>query len=476
MPEILLATLNARYSHASLGLRCLRANLGELRERSELREYTIKRAAVEIVEDLLAAQPRILGFGVYIWNVAETERVLAMLRVLAPEVVIVLGGPEVSHEASAQTICELADYVVAGPGEKVFARLCRGLLAGARPDTKFIVAEAMPLDDVNLPYDEYSATDIAERVIYVEAARGCPFKCEFCLSALDKTTKPFPLDRFLQAMEGLHRRGARRFKFVDRTFNLNIQAAQRILAFFLERIDPGLFLHFEMIPDHLPEALKATIMRFPRGCLQFEVGVQSFNEAVQMRISRRQDNALSEANLRWLMTSSPVHVHADLIVGLPGEDMASFGAGFDRLVALGVQEIQVGMLKRLRGAPIARHAAAHGMCFNPLPPYEVLATDVIDFACMRRLARFARYWDIFGNSGRFPATLKVLLGGAPFERFLAFSDWLYGRTGVTHELARDRVWLLLYEYLRDAGDAARSALASDIAASGLQGLPRFLKA
>lgn len=475
MPDILLATLNARYSHASLGLRCLRANLGALRDRSELREYTIKRAAIEIAEDILAARPRIVGFGVYIWNRVETARVLAILRALDPGMAIVLGGPEVSHEIEGQDIVELADYVIAGPGEVAFARLCRALLAGEPPDGKHIVAEAAALVDLELPYAEYDDADIARRVLYVEASRGCPFKCEFCLSALDKTAKPFPAERFLDAMAVLYQRGARRFKFVDRTFNLDIKAARRILEFFLARLDAELFLHFEIIPDHLPAALKDLILRFPRGSLQFEVGVQTFNEMTQALISRRQDNARTEANLSWLVTESPAHVHADLIVGLPGEDMASFGAGFDRLVALGVPEIQVGMLKRLRGAPIARHEGRFGMCFNPLPPYELLANDIVDFATMRRLARFARYWDIVGNSGDFTETLKVLLGDRPFQRFLAFSDWLHARTGVTHALARERLWSLLDAYLRGEGPAGRAALARDIAASGIQGMPRFLK-
>lgn len=478
MSDILLATLNARYSHASLGLRCLLANLGELRGQADICEYTIKRAPLEIVEDLLSRKPRLIGFGVYIWNVVETTRVVAILKTLAPEVRIVLGGPEVSHETEGQEIVGLADHVITGPGELSFAGLCRLVLSGATPVERIIPGVVGPLAELALPYGEYTDQDIRQRVIYVEASRGCPFKCEFCLSALDKTAKPFPLECFLDAMDTLHQRGARQFKFVDRTFNLDVRSASRILEFFLARLDDRLFLHFEIVPDHLPEALKALIVRFPAGSFQFEVGVQSFNPAVQSLISRKQDNARTETNLRWLRQHTEAHIHADLIVGLPDESLQSFAEGFDRLWALGPHEIQVGLLKRLKGAPISRHTLTAGLCFNPLPPYDILATGQVDFADMRRMARFARYWDIVANSGRYPETLKLILSDAPFSRFSAFADWLYTRTGATHELAAERLWNLLNEYLLGAcgADAAevRQILAADIALMGVLGVPGFL--
>ena len=172
----------------------------------------------------------------------------------------------------------------------------------------------------------------------------------------------------------------RRFKFVDRTFNLNIAASRRILEFFLERQRPGLFAHFEMIPDRLPEALREVIAKFPAGALQFEVGIQTFDEAVSKNISRRQDYGRLADNLRFLRQETGAHVHADLIAGLPGETLESFAAGFDRLVAMGPQEIQVGILKRLRGTPIARHDQAWEMVYSAHPPYEILRNKLLDFA------------------------------------------------------------------------------------------------
>jgi radical SAM superfamily enzyme YgiQ (UPF0313 family) len=481
MPAIVLATLNARYAHASLGLRCLRANLGALREDSEIVEFVLGSRAEEVVERILARRPRIVGFGVYIWNVEETTRIVATLKTVAPQVTVVLGGPEVSHEVEAQPVCRLADYVVTGWGELTFAELARQVLHGSPPAMKVHAGAQPPLQAIALPYDEYSDGDLRDRHLYVEASRGCPFRCEFCLSALDRTAWPFPLEPLLARLARLYGRGARQFRFVDRTFNLKVDTALAILRFFLDRIeaqpaDPP-FVHFELIPDHLPQALKEPIARFPPGTLQFEIGIQTFNGDVQRLISRRQDNEAAEANLRWLREQSNAHLHVDLIAGLPGEDVVSFARGFDRLVALRPHEIQFGILKRLRGAPIARHTEAFGLRFNPLPPYNILATDRIDFATMQRLARFARYWELVANSGRFVRTLPLLLGDSPFARFLAFADALYAAVGRTHAIANERLYELVHAQLLACGvapAAATQALAADYRASGARGRLGFV--
>ena len=461
--SIILSTLNARFAHASLGLRYLLANMGELREETQLLEFVIGTRTTDLAEKILAARPRIVGFGVYIWNVEETARLVALLKRVAPDIVIVLGGPEVSYETQAQEIVKLADYVITGWGDLTFADLCRQILHGPKPLMKIHAGVQPPLNELALPYALYSDTDIAHRTLYVEASRGCPFKCEFCLSSLDKTAWPFELDGFLAEMEALYARGARLFKFVDRTFNLNVKTSLRILQFFLDKLaaaphDP-VFAHFEVVPDHLPDALKEAIARFPDGALQFEIGIQSFNPEVQALVSRKQNNDKAADNIRWLCTQSRAHLHVDLIAGLPGEDMASFARGFDRLVALGPHEIQFGILKRLRGTPIIRHTDAFKLAFDPYPPYTILATDRIGFTDMQRLVRFARYWDLVANSGRFAHTLPHLLGETPFDNFLAFSDWLYGKTDATHRIALDRLAGLVTQWLclqgMDKGQAER---------------------
>ncbi len=468
--SILLSTLNARYAHASLGLRYLMANMGDLQSATRLQEFVIGTKTSEIVEKLLAQQPRIIGLGIYIWNVEETTRVVSMLKRVAPHVTIVLGGPEVSHEPDQQAIVRLADYVVTGWGDVTFVELCRQILNGPKPLMKMHAGVQPPLADIALPYALYSAEDIAHRTLYVEASRGCPFKCEFCLSALDKTAWPFDLDLFLAELESLHARGARLFKFVDRTFNLNIKSSLKIMQFFLDKLavapsDP-VYAHFEVVPDHLPDALKDAITRFPSGTLQFEIGIQSFNPEVQALVSRKQNNDKAAENIRWLCEHSNAHLHVDLIAGLPGEDIDSFARGFDQLYALKPHEIQFGILKRLRGTPIIRHTENYGLVFDAHPPYTILATDRIDFASMQRLVRFARYWDMIANSGRFAHTLPTILQDAPFARFMALSDWLYQTTDATHRIALDRLAALVAQWLQLQGvapDQVQGLLESDYA-------------
>ena len=262
-------------------------------------------------------RPRVAGIAV---NMMTKRNILDMARACKESgAIVVLGGPEVSYECGEQEIVQLADYVITGWGDVSFPKLCRELLAKHPQAQKIIAGEQPALSAIKLPYTLYSDEDIAHRLIYVEASRGCPFKCEFCLSSLDKTAWAFDLDLFLAEMAQLYERGARQFKFVDRTFNLNIKASSRILEFFLARLDEKLFVHFEVIPDHLPDALKALISRFPAGSLQFEVGVQTFNPEVQLLISRKQDTEKTETNLPWLRRESHSHVQADLIISLPSE-------------------------------------------------------------------------------------------------------------------------------------------------------------
>ena len=488
--DVVLSTLNARYIHSAFGLRYLKANLGDLEDRCQIQEFTLESRPEDIVELLLDKKPRVVGFGVYIWNVVQTEKVVALLKAVAPEVIIVLGGPEVSYENDDQAIVELSDYVITGWGETSFRELLLelldeqadlstgGLLSMPVSANKIIAGKQSKLADIAMPYYLYTDDDIKNRVLYVEASRGCPFKCEFCLSALDKTAWPFDLDAFLEQMDVLHQRGARHFKFVDRTFNLKIKNSLRILEFFLERMSDDLFLHFEVVPDHLPEALKEMIVKFPAGSLQFEIGIQTFNPEVQSRISRRQDNDKARENLQWIRNNTEAYIHADLIFGLPGESLESFAQSFDQLYGLNPHEVQVGILKRLKGSPIIRHTEQHQLVFNPNPPFSILSSDTVDYSAVQFVNRFARYWDLVGNSGRFKNSLPMLLGDHAFERFALFTQKLFETTGQTHKISLLRFYDLVFqigsESLNLDSKSLLDAIAIDHAASGLKSLPKCL--
>ncbi len=519
MADIVLTTLNAKYIHPAFGLRYLLANLGPLRPRACLLEFDINQRPIDIVEVILARNPKIIGFGVYIWNVGPTTEVLAAIKRVRPDITLVLGGPEVSYEVQTQPIVQLADYVITGEADLKLAALCQQLLWGEPAEAKILPAEPPDLSQLVLPYDLYDDEDVAHRIIYIEASRGCPFTCEFCLSSLDIPVRQAPLATLLEHLQRLLDRGVKQFKFVDRTFNLNLSVSRTILEFFLERYQPGQFIHFEMVPDRLPEGLRQIVAAFPPGALQFEVGIQSFNEEVSRLIQRRQNYQRLEENLNFLRRHTGVYIHADLIAGLPGESLESFAAGFDRLVALGPQEIQVGLLKRLRGTPIVRHDLEWQMAYNPNPPYEILQNKLIDFATMQKVRRFARYWDLIGNSGNFVETTPLIWSEAgpasrlsptsasncqkaakpaalestsnqtraagtpalpsPFHSFMRWSEWLHGRVGRTDSIALVRLMELLFDYLTGQLDLGAQSIAEvmwrDYQRGGRRDKPPFLK-
>ena len=505
MKSILLTTLNARFSHASLALRYLKANLNEYEAQTGLIEFTIKTNPQQIVERLLAEEPRVIGFGIYIWNVIQTTEVIRALRTRAPGVILVVGGPEVSHDLSDLELLEHVDHVVQGEGEQTFYELCCSLLSSektkpnhgnplqvlqgpsAREPTAVgrsaqVWEPVLPdLNSIRLPYELYTDKDIAHRNIYVEASRGCPFRCEFCLSSLDQQVRPIPLEPFFAQLQRLIDRGARVFRFIDRTFNLKISTSQRILRFFLSQELDDLFLHFEMVPDRFPGELRSLIEQFPPGAVQFEIGIQTINPDVAKLIRRRMDLETTKENLTYLRQHTGVHIHADLIVGLPGENRASFFSGFDWLYKQSPHEIQVGVLKKLRGAPVARYQESHAMIYSKIAPYEILSTTDINEAEMKKLKRFSRYWDLYGNSGRFSQGLDLLMktGRSPAQTFERFSSYSYEKLQSLHGLSLLRLMENLYQYcIEEIGlppSMVRKALAHDYTKDSPRSLPRFLK-
>lgn len=463
MPGILLTTINARYIHASLGLRWLYANLGELQPQARIQEYCLTDQITDMAERILASSPRVVGIGVYIWNAVQVRQLVGVLKRVAPETVVVLGGPEVSHLPLRVDLSE-ADYLIQGEGELTFAHLCRAILAQQLPAERIIQAEPVAVETLASPYPFYTGEDLAHRLTYVEASRGCPFRCEFCLSSIDHRVRPFAIDWFLDEMEDLWQRGARTFKFVDRTFNSNPATAERILDYFLAK-KPPFHVHFEVIPDHFPQAVKQRLARFPAGTLQLEVGIQTLNPQTAANISRRLDFDRIRDNLAFLERETTAHLHVDLIVGLPGESLDQFGRNLNTLMALAQGEIQIGILKKLSGTAINRHDRAHGMVYSPDPPYEILKNNLIPFAEMQAMKRLARFWDLIYNSGNFRNTAQFIWeDGDVFAGFSAFSRWLYRQTRATWQIGLPRLSELVFTYLVAEKGKKKNEVADRLAA------------
>jgi hypothetical protein len=486
---ILLSTINAKWIHPSLALRLLKANLGDLETRCEILEFALRQPLAEKIGPIIAAGPRILGLSVSIWNHRATVELLRALQdrtafgtaavqgrrpggkpAPAGKPIIVLGGPEVSHLTEDAEIFRYADFVIRGEGETTFRELCAGILEGRTlPPGKFIQAPPVDPAAIDPGYRLYRDEDLTRKLVYVEASRGCPFGCEFCLSSLDRTVREFPLEQFLADMEYLAGRGARTFKFLDRSFNLDTERARRIMAFFLDKAEayqaagaaagPPFCVHFEMIPGRFPAELRSLLQRFPPETLRLEIGVQTLNRKTAALVNRTGDPETALETLRFLRRETGAIIHADLIAGLPGEGMASFGEGFDRLwealsagppaaghppsgprpvgsramtvPAASRTEIQLGILKRLPGAPIVRHDGPCGMRYDPAPPYEVRETAALSAGELDRITNFARFWELIVNRNAFPDLVPALFppGKPVWDRFMALSDRLLVRFG-----------------------------------------------
>jgi len=460
--DILLVAVNARYSHCAYAARSLLANLGGLAASARILETDLDITPLQLAAQIVESRPRVVGFSVYLWSVRLIEATARILRTVAPHLRLAAGGPELTADYANAA---LFDTVITGEGETAFRAFCERTLCPSSPTnelTNFRTHELLrpppsvlltvPEDPATLalPYDLYTDDDLAQRTVYVEATRGCPYDCAYCTSA-GTGLRLIPLARLLSAFDALWQRGLRRFKFLDRSFNAPATHAATLLDFFLARSEPGMVLHFEINTDHLTDEFVARIAAFPPGTLHLEAGIQTLNPQVAAAVGRSADTARTLANLRRLTRETGATVHADLIFGLPGEDEASFARGFNTLVAeCAPPEVQVNLLKGLPGTRLARDASRLGLVFNPEPPYELLRSDAMDFATLMRLQRFARCWELVYNRGHFPdevCRLHARAEGAPYALYQALASQLALAEGKLFAIARPRLAALLNDFL-----------------------------
>lgn len=475
--KITLTTLNSRFTHSAIGLRYIYANMKELQKSSSIMEFSINDAIQTIAEKLLEESPDVIGIGVYIWNASEVQELIHILKRVSPEITIILGGPEVTYLPFRVNFDE-ADYVIQGEGDLAFYELCKKI-QNKEKIAKITPMSAPNLKEIELPYKYYTDDDIKNRYIYVEISRGCPFECEFCLSSMDEKVRAFDLDEVLEEFRKLWERGARNFKFVDRTFNLNMRAANKILDFFLTK-EPPYFAHFEVIPDHFPASLREKIKSFPHGALQLEIGIQTLNLEIANNISRQLKLDKIQDNIRFLEEQTSAHIHLDLIVGLPGETLESFGANLDKLISMSSCEIQIGILKKLSGTQISRHDREHGMVYSDIPPYDILKNSQLSFKDIQIMKRFARFWDLTYNSSNFKNTMPLFWENeSVFENFYAFGLWVYEQTNATWKISLERLGELIFSYLTQVkkieAQKLADAMLEDMMKLKGRATPKYLK-
>lgn len=409
---------------------------------------------VEAVADRIAAtSPRLVGLSCYIWNISRVKELLPLLRQRLPDAYILLGGPEVTAHSAAR-LAELpeAHGILCGEGEWAFAAFCDAL-AAEQPLENIAsltcrlsdgsIREGTPCvsmqDPPSLCIPEYLAA-ARDRIAYLETGRGCPYRCAFCLSGQCGTARWFDVERAKQDLLALAAARPRVLKLVDRTFNAHRNRAEDLLRFILQEqgkgIPSGLCIHFEVAADLLSDEMIALLRQMPAGAVQLEVGLQSFSEVTLAAVRRRTDLNTVVRRVQQVLELGNVHLHLDLIAGLPYEDLETFTAGFHRAFALRPHMLQLGFLKLLPGAAMREEPEEYPCRFRAGAPYEVIDTPWISAADLARLHRAETALDKLYNSGRFRNTVEYVLQASaltPMELFEAVGNAAAGQGSLSLE-------------------------------------------
>ncbi len=488
--KAILVALNARYSHSNLAVRALRAYAcADARDPAiaagdlAVYENHINQSPATLVRDLAMAGADLYGFSCYIWNIDLIDRVCRDLRVLRPQALILLGGPEVPDGAAGcafLTRRPAVDLLLTGEGEASFYRLLRALQTAPQPASWSAEAipglihrtnggakrypPAPPLDLADLPFPYESGMEsLRNRIVYYESSRGCPMGCAYCLSSIDRALRYRPLPRVLAEITRLAASGVHTIKFVDRTFNADLERAAAIWRH-INGLETTSVFHFEVLAERMDHATWEILAAAPPRRIQLEIGIQSIHPDVLMSVNRK---AKYEATAHWvarLLEIQSLDIHLDLIAGLPGESMGRFAQSFDATYRLGAHVLQVGILKILAGTQMAVIARERGYRYSELPPYRVFSTDAMTAEELYRIEEIARLVDVYHNRGAFGATLAVILSShrSPFAFFHDLAA-AWRRSGLfDRAISRDEAAAFLYHHMGKAAEVA-AALRQDFA-------------
>lgn len=438
--KVILSTLNAKYIHTSLAIRCLKAYSDKDFD-IELAEYTIKDPVMNIVSDLFQRKPDVIGFSCYIWNIEETIKVIDIVKKVMPEATVILGGPEVSYDTNYwMDRLQNVDFIIMGEGEETLNHLLKEIEgdrkyhfvygAAYRKGKEVIINPPRPKADLkDLPSPHRFSEDIpnlGNRVVYFETSRGCPFNCQFCLSSIEVGVRYFDIERTKSDILYLIDNGAKLIKFVDRTFNIKRDYALEMFRFLIEN-HQGCVFQFEITADIMrPEVLDYLAENAPPGIFRFEIGVQSTNDPTNELVKRRQNFSKLTRTVTKIKESGKIDQHLDLIAGLPLEDYDTFRKTFNDVFALGPEELQLGFLKMLRGTGLRIDAPKYNYAYMDHAPYEILSSDVLPFSDIVRLKRLEDVLEKYWNAHRMDHTLKYLMSHeftSPFDFFQEFGDY-----------------------------------------------------
>ena len=403
--HIVLVAINAKFVHASLSVRSLRAYAGSF---IKLREFTINEPEELIESELYAMQPGLLAFSCYIWNIEMVLRIVRTLRKILPEVKIVLGGPEV---LASDELSDIADALVIGEGEGAFAKLLEDYKAGQQLQRVYHGKEyPLALEEIPFAYDNFD-----KPILYYESSRGCANSCAYCLAP--SSVRFLPMKRVREDLNKFLQAEVKQVKFVDRTFNCAREHAMGIWDFLIKRDNGKTNFHFELAGELLDEEMISLIAKARKGLFQFEIGVQSTNPKTIQAIQRRTDIEKLLENVRKLKKAGNVHLHLDLIAGLPHEDWGSITESFNTVMDCRPDHMQLGFLKLLRGSKLREEAKKYKIIYKDEPPYEILSNDCLGYAQINRLKMMAKMLRLFYNSGNFCLEEQLSRFDSPFAFF-----------------------------------------------------------
>ncbi len=459
--------LNSKYIHSSLAPWCLFTACRKYccdGITFKVIEGTVNEKEEDILLRILSEKPEALSFSCYIWNISKVLKLCPEIKKKLPNTKIILGGPEVSYNQEAILLDKpCVDFVVSGAGEVTVPKLINCLYLKSETDISsvsyrngnglHIDYREAETDESISPYCKEYFDALNSRIAYIESSRGCPFSCAFCLSGRLGKVRYMDLERVKNEMVRLSAMGAKTVKFVDRTFNCHKQRAGEILNFIYEQygraIPEGTCFHFEIAADLLSEELFEIIEKLPLGAVQFEVGIQSFNDSTLKGINRKTDLKKVVENVKRLLSFGNSHVHIDLIAGLPEENYESFVKGFNMAYEIGVDMLQLGFLKILKGSPMAENKEKYPCEYSKEPPYEVISTPWMTNAELQKLHIAENELERLYNSGRFHRTLSYVLSASkvsPYFLFYSFGDFL-DKKGFKGSIPLDKYTNIVFDYL-----------------------------
>ncbi|KMK96724.1 B12-binding domain-containing radical SAM protein [Rossellomorea marisflavi] len=454
MKKVVLSTLNAKYIHTNLAIRCLKA-YAEPDFDVELAEYTIKDPVLNIATDLFSKQPDVIGFSCYIWNIEETINVIGILRKIMPDVKIILGGPEVTYDVPywLERLTDV-DFIILGEGEESFKQFLTEAngdedwdkVAGIAymKDGKPVIrpqSNKIDLREVPSPFRfEEDLEQLSKRVTYIETSRGCPFRCQFCLSSIEVGVRYFDREKVKEDIRFLMQNGAKTIKFVDRTFNISRSYAMEMFQFLIDEHLPGTVFQFEITADIMrPEVIEFLNQNAPAGLFRFEIGVQSTNDETNDLVMRRQNYEKLTRTVTMVKDGGKIDQHLDLIAGLPEEDYHSFKKTFNDVFELRPEELQLGFLKMLRGTGLRIRANDHQYTYMDHSPYEILGNNVLTFDDIVRIKQVEDVLEKYWNDHRMDQTIEYLVSNmfeTPFDFFQEFGSYWEGKgwSRIGHQL------------------------------------------